>query len=111
LWPALAAAALALQTALNFRGPVAQVFPTQFLEQVQALDVPPSSRVITVNANHLYPGPEAVDVPPGARIALQARHPLQYLPYEYEGYTPEQRAVLRFSDISMKAFVVPRDAR
>jgi hypothetical protein len=29
-------------------------------------------------------------------------HPLQYKPYQYEGFTPEERAVLRFTDGSMR---------
>jgi hypothetical protein len=108
-WLAGATAVLALQAAINFHIPVAQVFPEQFLEQVRLIDVPPDSRVVTVNAEHLYPGPETTDLPPRATVALQARHPLQFLPYEYEGYTPEQRDVLRHTDISMKALVIPID--
>jgi hypothetical protein len=32
----------------------------------------------------------------------EAPHPLTFLPYQYEGYTPEQRRVLRSTDISMR---------
>lgn len=39
--------------------------------------------------------------------AFSARHPLQFKPYQYEGYTPHQREFLRSTDIRMR-ILVPR---
>ena len=35
-------------------------------------------------------------------VIKEARHPLQYLPYQYEGYSPAQRQALRSTDIRMR---------
>jgi hypothetical protein len=49
-----------------------------------------------------------VDVPPGYREIASERHPLEFLPYQYEGYSPQERRVLRTADIRMRAFVPAR---
>jgi hypothetical protein len=42
-------------------------------------------------------------LPPTEGVVLLARpHPLQFLPYQYEGYTPAERAALRAIDIRMR---------
>ena len=67
-----------------------------------------SAAVLTLNAKHLYPGPEPVRLPPRYTVIKSTPHPLQFLPYQYEGYRPEQRAALRAADISMRLIIVPR---
>jgi len=97
-------AAVVGQAALNFRQPLRQSFPADFI----ALNRPPEDvaaryrQLIWVNAQHLYPGPEPVALPPHLVTLAEARHPLEFLPYQYEGYTPENRAALRSADIRMR---------
>jgi hypothetical protein len=53
-----------------------------------------------------------LDVPradlPNGKTVMAAPHALQYLPYTYEGLTPEQRKTLRAADIAMRLIVFPR---
>jgi len=99
---ALSALAIVVQAALNFRDPLRQVFPAEFVARVTREY--PGPRVF-VNARHLYPGPEPVEAPAGYREIASERHPLEFLPYQYEGYTAGERRVLRAADIRMRAFV------
>ena len=49
-----------------------------------------------------------MDVPDGYREVASAPHPLEFLPYQYEGYADSERRLLRSSDIRMRAFVPSR---
>src|SRR4051812_243392 len=90
------------QAAYNFRIPLQQEYPAGFIARIERGYSGPHA---FVNARHLYPGPEPVRVPPGYREAASARHPLQFLPYQYEGFTERERQVLRSTDIRMRVFV------
>ncbi|HEY0965815.1 MAG TPA: hypothetical protein VGD88_00380 [Opitutaceae bacterium] len=84
---------------------VRQTFPVDFLRhadlearRLQAID----GRVYrAVNAGHLWGEDLALPVPAGETV-LWARHPLQYLPYQYEGFSRDQRSALRQGDPSMR---------
>jgi hypothetical protein len=67
-------------------------------------------RFVLLNAQYLYP---ALGVaPPVAGITVErTRHPLEYLPNQYEGYGPKGRAILRSTDISMRLIDTPLPAR
>ena len=52
-------------------------------------------------ADHIYPTPEAIDLSE-ADVLEAAPHPLQFWPYQYEGFTPEERRLLRSTDIRMR---------
>jgi hypothetical protein len=86
--------------------PLMQEFPREF----NALARERASRAgaslwVTQYAEHLYPPPVPLPIPPGYRVAYAARHPLQFLPYQYEGYTPAERLQLRATDIRMRLLV------
>jgi hypothetical protein len=96
--------AVVIQAAANFWQPLVQSFPVDFIARNR-----PDSRVaahyqrlIWLNTKHLFPGPEPVTLPPHYVTLAAARHPLEFLPYQYEGYTPERRAVLRSADTRMQ---------
>jgi len=92
-----------VQAALNFQQPITQVFPAEFLRL--AAGVPKPARTDEYEllfVYYIYPEPLPVPVMEGARTIIQERHPLQFLPYQYEGFTPDQRAKLRTTDIRMK---------
>lgn len=89
------------QAILNFREPFSQIFPAEFQQLAEEAMVPIERGKYKVsNAYFIYPEP--MSVTDTGRIILQRRHPLQFLPYQYEGYTPDQRSKLRSTDISMR---------
>jgi len=100
---AIVGAAL-VQAAVNFRQPLLQSFPADFVARNRPTnDVATKyQQLMWVNIRHLYPRPEPVTLPPHHVTLAEARHPLEFLPYQYEGYTPEDRAALRAADIHMR---------
>jgi len=40
---------------------------------------------------------------------LRESHPLEFLPYQYEGYNQEQRRRLRSGDIGMRLVIYSRE--
>jgi hypothetical protein len=56
---------------------------------------------VMVNVQYLYPIRSPASSPEGETI-LAAAHPLEYRPYQYDGFTPRQRGILRTTDIRMK---------
>ena len=94
-----------VQAAWNLSQPLSQVFPDTFRERAVAITAgfePRQTRILY--ADHIYPKPEPIPDRRYRELA-RARHPLQYLPYQYEGFTPEERATLRSTDISMRVVV------
>ena len=89
-----------VQAAFNFRQPLLQSFPDDFMAHNRpAGDVAARYRQLRwVNTEHLYPRPEPVTLPPQSVTLAVADHPLEFLPYQYEGFTPENRAILRSTD-------------
>jgi hypothetical protein len=67
----------------------------------------PTDRPVTrpdlalVNAQNFYPV-RAVLPPPAGTVLVRFDHPLAYLPYHYEGFTPAERALLRDADLSIR---------
>lgn len=104
-WRGLIALAM-LQAAANFQAPLRLVFPAEFL-RAHPVAVPAGAELRAVNVRHLYPGPDRRPLPPRATLIAQAPHPLAYVPYQYEGFTPAQRRVLRTADITMRLLLVP----
>ena len=103
---AAAVAAVLAQAAWNFRAPILQVFPEEFRRMAQSIPNPTGAPRFVLYAEFIYPKP--VPVPAGiGRVLLARNHPLQFLPYQYEGYTPEERAALRAIDIRMRLVEVP----
>lgn len=96
--------AMIVQAAVNFRGPFTQLFPADFIARNRPDDVVAAryERLIWLNARPLYPGPDAVTLPSHYVTLAEAPHPVVYLPYQYEGFTPEQRQALRSADIHMR---------
>jgi len=112
-----ALAGLVLQAGWNFRVPLTQVFPREFVHRAQcqfpdlAVDadalafgpdqVDASGDYRLIYAKHIWPEPVPLNLPPHDEL-LAAAHPLQFPPYQYEGFGPAQRAHLRDMDIRMR---------
>jgi hypothetical protein len=92
-------AALVVQSAFNFSQSFTQVFPADLERRFG-----PSARspLTWINVGHIYPVPQKVVLPERYVLVYEAPHPLTFLPYQYEGYTPEQRRLLRSTDITMR---------
>jgi len=100
--PVLVCALIAIQAAANMWVPLRQIFPGEFRAQArEIMSAQNGRRFELLFADHIYPQPDAVDLSSHTVLA-RAPHPLQFLPYQYEGYTPEERARLRATDISMR---------
>jgi hypothetical protein len=100
----LAVAMLAIavvQAAMNFCRPLTQTFPAEFLQLAAKASVPTDTGEYAVLfARHLYQFPLPSE--DSGTTILQRYHPLEFLPYQYEGYTPDQRGKLRSTDIRMR---------
>ena len=98
---------LGLQAGFNFYAPLTQVFPPEFRQNAEiCIANSPQKQYFLVYAHRIYPRPTGAP-PPTCTTHLKARHPLQFLPYQYEGYPPQLRRVLRSVDISMRLVSCP----
>ena len=96
---------MVLMAAFNFYIPLIQEFPSDFIQRARKTAVTLGlTKASVLFASHIYPVPENISLPPH-KVILRARHPLQFFPYQYEGYTPEQRTALRSMDISMRLVI------
>ncbi|HYS27639.1 MAG TPA: hypothetical protein VEP46_18650, partial [Vicinamibacterales bacterium] len=112
-------AALVVQAAWNFRQPLLQRFPRDVISEITSkygpidfdntIQGPPlthdhvESQWVLFNAQHLYhPRAPRPPLPPSLVEVMRFRHPLQFLPYQYEGLEPMERQVLRGNDIAMR---------
>ena len=89
------------QAAVNFQQPFAQSFPVEFRRLAAEASVPTKTGQYELLYDY-YIYPEPLPVKEGGTIIIQERHPLQFLPYQYEGHTPDQRCKLRTNDIRMR---------
>ena len=111
--------ALVLQAGWNFRQPLLQRFPRDVISEITSkygpidfdntIQGPPlthdhvESQWVLFNAQHLYhPRAPRPPLPPSLIEVLRFSHPLQFLPYQYEGLEPMERQVLRGNDIAMR---------
>jgi hypothetical protein len=102
----------------TFSAPLRQEFPSDFKARAAALlkSQPPildgSAYFRMVNVDHFVPDPEVLPRSPTATL-LASRHPLQYLPYLYEGESREKKALRMSIDHRMRLvrMAVPESER
>jgi hypothetical protein len=93
---------LVMQAALNFHGPLTLSFPADFVARAQEIASGRRDLHTRILYGHfIFPEPYSIVLPPH-EILLQEPHPAQFLPYQYEGYDPRQRSLLRSADVSMR---------
>lgn len=98
----LAAGLMTVQSAYDLYQPFRLTFPIEFRQALGAAQREfPKGRYDLLNAGHIYPHPVLSSVK-YQRAVYSRPHPLEYPPYQYEGFTPEQRRTLRSTDISMR---------
>ena len=99
---AAAAAALAANALMTFALPFSQQFPRDFKARAQAVlrSRPPitdgASYYRLVNVDHYIVDPEVLPREP-VETLLASRHPLEYLPYLYDGESSREKKRLRLS--------------
>lgn len=108
-WSAAIALAAAGFSAGNFSAPLRQVFPAEFprLAAEVAARQPGYSAYRMVFLDHVLLDEDLADPVPGNLTILRRSHPLQFRPYQYEGYDTAQRAALNHHDISMRLTALP----
>jgi hypothetical protein len=101
-------ALVVVQAAFNMTTVFRVTFPREFLrEALSDPRVTSPDDLFPINVGHIYPSPTTVQLPDEFIVLRRTPHPLQFLPYQYEGYTPAERAVLRSRDINMTLLLVP----
>lgn len=60
------------------------------------------------NAKYFLDAPDTTQ-PIAGDILWEAPHPLNFLPYQYEGYTPEQRRAFREKELQMRFYKVDEE--
>lgn len=60
---------------------------------------------VITNAKYIYPSPEALPDIHGSAL-MSASHPINFLPYQYEGHTPEERQILRSANVKIELYQV-----
>lgn len=97
---------LAAQALVNFGGPLGQTFPLDFVRDDSRRGNFGIRRrygvVVAVNATNTHPLPDPVAVPARHVTLREAPHPREYRPYQYEGCTPAERAMIRSRDLRMR---------
>jgi hypothetical protein len=103
--------AVVLQAAFNARQVFAQQFPPEFIANgEQAAGRQGASRAASLYTEYTYP-PVKLEVPADSVEVMSARHPLQFVPYQYEGFTPDQRRFLRSTDMRMRVLVPAQEKK
>jgi hypothetical protein len=108
--------AAVVQAIWNFNVTIRVIFPRDFVREVQAQyadfsfspkrfsfgapEVCENNGYAIQNAKYFLEAPEIVPAVPG-EILLAASHPVNFLPYQYEGYTPEQQQAFRQAQLKM----------
>jgi len=96
--------------ARNFSGPLRQIFPAEFQRR--------SARIIAQDAGYaayrIAFGESLWGLPldpilPASPPLLRSAHPLQFRPYQYEGYDTAQRAEINRHDVAMRLLRIPAD--
>jgi hypothetical protein len=111
------------QAAWNYHLSYLLVYPREFASEVQTKypDFEISSKMmqfyapsvcqdngyLAANFHYLYDLSQPVPQVYG-KVLLRAAHPVNFLPYQYEGYSPEQRIYLRRQDYEMIFYSLDR---
>jgi hypothetical protein len=99
--PAFVALLILLQVGLNWYAPLTQQFPIEFRARANSYIDARGGVFEFLYADRIYPTP----APPPAwpfEVMYAAPHPLQFKPYLYEGYNPEERQAVEAADITMR---------
>jgi hypothetical protein len=110
---------LLVQAVWNYRLEYNIVYPRKFLQEIQerypdftvsskmmrfyAPLVCQNSGLLVVNFHYIYDWSQPLPSVQGD-LLIRAPHPIKFLPYQYDGYTPEQRQAIRKENFEMIAY-------
>ena len=113
-----------IQSVWNFSNTFRVAYPRDFVRDVQAQypdftfspkrflfgapEVCENNGYAMQNAKYFLAAPENALTVPGQTL-LAASHPVNFLPYQYEGYTPEQRQAFRNAQLRMVFYEVDHE--
>jgi hypothetical protein len=96
---------VALLAVANFAAPLRQQFVPQFRQRVadylQGTSAIPGSPYGQAAVQDFWEGIPPVELPPHEEL-LRGAHPLQFRPFQYEGFAARDRQVLRQGDYAMR---------
>lgn len=96
----------AAQAGFNFRGHFVQIDMNDFRRLAYAVPRPEGPGQVTIlNDEYFWPAPATA--PAGSRVIFSIPHPLELLPLQYEGFSPDQRKLMRTTDISVRVVFTP----
>jgi hypothetical protein len=105
-------AGIVLQAGVNFRPVITQYFPPEFRAAALAKssEVPAADRgrLRVLNA-YFFHQAVFVDLKTRHHTLLSAPHPLQFRPYQFDGYRRDQRILFDRHDIAMRLVVLDED--
>jgi hypothetical protein len=109
-------AVIFIQAVWNYRLEYKLIYPQEFIQELQTQypDFEISSKmmrfytplvcqnngVLAVNYHYIYTWPQSIPDVQGD-LLMQAPHPVNFLPYQYDGYTPMERQAIRTEKIEM----------
>jgi len=65
---------------------------------------------IAMNVKYIYPAPASLPEIK-TNVLLSEPHPINFLPYQYEGYSPAERNMFRKESIRMELIRIENDAQ
>ena len=112
---------ICIQAIINYRGSYEIIYPREFIKIAEG-NYPPFKmslkktnlgapaickyqNFIVTNAKYIYPIPEALPDIDGIPL-ISVPHPINFLPYQYEGYTPEERQIIQDKQPKMELYQV-----
>ena len=100
------------QAAINFWGPLTQWFPAEYSAHVAPLIAARREQTHgnyrVTHANFFFAPPTDAHAPV-REVLWRRRHPQEFLPYLYEGFTAAQRKAFRHSDLALQVVRIGAD--
>jgi hypothetical protein len=109
-------AVIFVQAVWNYRLEYKLIYPQKFIQELQTQypDFEISSKmmrfyaplvcqnngVLAINYHYIYTWPQSIPSVQGD-LLMQAPHPVNFLPYQYDGFTPAERQAIRAEKIEM----------
>lgn len=112
VWAGIFAAGLGFQAALNFSPFLNQSYPIEFRREARRRieHSPAGTRAWQrISTTLIFQSSQAGSVPATARVLWSRPHPLQLLPYQYEGYQATQRRYYREWGVPMKLVILDHE--
>jgi hypothetical protein len=119
-------AIIIVQGVLNYHASYKTIFPREFIKKAQAeyptfkmstkrtnTGAPVICKYrdyVAINIKYIHPQPESLsDIE--KNVLLSESHPINFFPYQYEGYSPGERKLFRNENVKMELILIENDAQ